>query len=75
MFTRDVNAFCEFYLMYQLKEVFSSLEMNIMTEALKFMSEDQFDIRKGPNLKMQLNIHFKGPYFAVMINSFGISIC
>ena len=67
--------FCKFYFMYKLKEAFTTLKMNIMTEALKFMSEDQFDNRKGLNLKMQLNIHFKGPYFAKLMNSFGIYIC
>ena len=46
--------------MYQLKEVFFSLEMNSITDSLKLMSEDQFDVRKGPNLKIQLNMHFKG---------------
>ena len=45
--------FCKFYLMYELREVFTALKMNVMTEALKLMSEDQFDVRKGPNLKMQ----------------------
>ena len=33
------------------------------------MSEDQFDVVKGPNLKMQLKPEFKGSYFAEMINS------
>ena len=55
--------FCKFYIMYKLREVFTALKMNIMTEASKVMSEDQFDARKGPNLKMHLNMHFKGPYF------------
>ena len=27
--------------------------------SLKFMSEDQFDVVKGPNLKMQLKHEFK----------------
>ena len=57
--------FCKFYFMYQLREVFTTLKMNIMTEASKLkMSEDQFDVRKSPNLKMQLNMYFKGLYFA-----------
>ena len=47
--------FGKFYFMYKLREVFTTLKMNIMTEASKLMSEDQFDVRKGPNLKM----HFK----------------
>ena len=50
--------------------------MNILTEASKVISDlDKFDVRKGPNLTMQLSMHFKGSYFAEMINSFGISIC
>ena len=61
--------------MYKLGEVFTTLKMIIMAEASKFNFEDQFDVRKGPTLKMQLNMHFKGPYFAEMINSFGIFIC
>ena len=44
--------FCKFYFMYHLKEVFTSLKKNMMTEALKFMSKDQLDVRKGPNLKL-----------------------
>ena len=34
--------FCNLYLMYKLREVFTTLKMNIMTEASKLMSEDQF---------------------------------
>ena len=29
-----------------------ALKMNIITEGSKEMSEDQFDVRKGPNLKI-----------------------
>ena len=50
--------FCKFYFMYKLREVFTVLKMNIMTEASKLMSEDQFDFRKGPNLKMQFKHEF-----------------
>ena len=50
--------FCKFYFMYKLREVFTALKMNIMTEASKLMSEDQFDVRKGPNLKMQFKHAF-----------------
>ena len=32
------------------------------------MSEDQFDVVKGPNLKRQLKPEFKESYFAEMIN-------
>ena len=31
------------------------------------MSEDQFDVVKGPNLKMQLKREFKVSYFAEVI--------
>ena len=47
-------VFSKFYFMYKLREVFTVLKMNITTEASKFISEDQFDVRKCPNLKMQL---------------------
>ena len=67
--------FCNCYFMYKLREVFTTFKMNIMTEASKLMSEDQFYVRRGPNLKMQFKHAFYGPYFAEMINSFGISIC
>ena len=50
--------FCKFYFMYKLRTVFTALKMNIMTEASKLMSEDQFDVRKGPNLKMQFKHAF-----------------
>ena len=50
--------FSKFCLMYKLKEVFTALKMNIMAEASKLMSEDQFDVRKGPKLKMQLKHAF-----------------
>ena len=50
--------FCKFYLMCKLKKVFTGLKLTTMTEALKFMSEDQFDVRKGPNLKMQFKHAF-----------------
>ena len=39
--------------MYRLIEVFTVIKINIMTEDSNLMSEDQFDVRKGPNLKMQ----------------------
>ena len=45
--------FCKFYTMYKLRKVFTEFKMNIMTEALKLMSGDPFDVRRGPNLKMQ----------------------
>ena len=45
--------FCKDYFMYNLKHVFTILKMSITTEASKFMSKEQFDVRKGPNLKMQ----------------------
>ena len=45
--------FCKFYFMYILREVFTVIKMNIMTEALKLMYEDEFDVRKSLNLKMQ----------------------
>ena len=61
--------------MSKLRTVSTALKMNIMIEASKLMSEDQFDFKKGPNLKMQFKHAFKGPYFAEMINSFGIVIC
>ena len=35
-----------FYTLIERK-AFTVLKMNIMTEALKFMSEDQFDIRRA----------------------------
>ena len=50
--------FCKFYFMYELREVFTALKMNIMTEASKLMSEDQFNVRKGQNLKMQFKHAF-----------------
>ena len=50
--------FCKFYFMYKLREVFTALKMNIMTEASNLMSKDHFDVRKGPNLKMQLRHAF-----------------
>ena len=58
MFSRDENAVLEFHFMYKLREVFTALKMNIMTEASKLMSEDQFDVRKGPKLKMQFKHAF-----------------
>ena len=43
---------CEYLqiLFYVLREVFTVLIMNVMTEAVKVMSQDQFDVSKGPNL-------------------------
>ena len=45
--------FCKIYFMYNLREVFTVLKMSITTETSKCMSNEQFDVRKGPNLKMQ----------------------
>ena len=45
--------FCIFFTMYTLRKVFTAFKTNIMTEALKLMSGDPFDVRRGPNLKMQ----------------------
>ena len=36
-----------------LMGVYAVVKMNITTETSFFMSEDQFDVRKGPNSKMQ----------------------
>ena len=88
--------------MCTLREVFTKFKMKIPSKASTFMSEDRFDVRKGPNLKMQvskfpslfsfsgyitynnmrciiysknlLHMHLKGPYFAEMINQYGICI-
>ena len=44
--------FYKFYFMFKLREFFTTLNMNNTTEASKLMSDDQYDVRKGPNLKM-----------------------
>ena len=44
--------------MYYLREVFPVLKMIITTEAWKSMSEDQIDVEKDPNLKMQFKRAF-----------------
>ena len=46
--------FCNFYVIYKLREVFTAIKMSIITEASKLMFEDRFDVKKGQNLKMQL---------------------
>ena len=43
----------ESYCMYKLIEAFTVFKMNSTIEALMFMSQDQFDVRSGPNLKLQ----------------------
>ena len=55
--------FWKFYFMYNLGEAFIVLKMSIMTEASKVMSKEQFDVRKGPNLKMQFKRAFLRPVF------------
>ena len=50
--------FSNFYFMYKLREVFTTFKMNITTETSTLMSEDQFDVRKGPNLKLQFKHAF-----------------
>ena len=67
--------FCIFYFMYKLRDVFTTLKMNSMTEASKLMPEDQFYVRRVQNLKMYLNMHVKSPFYAILINSFGNVIC
>ena len=49
--------------MYKLKEVFTVLKINFITEVSKFLSEDQFDVRKGPDLKMQFKHAVQMPVF------------
>ena len=48
----------KFYYMYKLREVFTALKINIMKEASKLLSEDQFNVRKGLYLKMQFDYAF-----------------
>ena len=55
--------FCKFYCIYKLKWFFIVLKTNSTTKASKFMSEDQFDVWKGPNLKMQFKRAFQMPKF------------
>ena len=50
--------FCKFYFIYELREVFTAFKMNIMTEASNLMSKDQFDVRKGPDVKVQFKHAF-----------------
>ena len=44
--------------MFNFERGLSVLKMIIMTEAKKIMAEDQFDVGKGPNLKMQFKHAF-----------------
>ena len=46
--------FCNFHFMYKLREVLTVLKIIIMTETSKLMSEVQFDVRKGANLKFAI---------------------
>ena len=55
--------FCKFYFIQNIREVVNVLKMSITTEASKFMSKEQFAVRKGPNLKMQFKFAFLGPVF------------
>ena len=75
MLSQDVSDLSKLYFIYtcKLREVFAVFKINITIEASKFMSKDQFDVRKGPNLKLQLNMHFRCPYFAEMLNPEGSS--
>ena len=58
MFSQDANAFLQFLFYVYITRGLTTLKMNIMTEASKLMSEDQFYIRRGPNLKMQFKHAF-----------------
>ena len=46
-FLRVLMMFCKFYFMYELREGFTILKMNITTKASKFMSEISCDVRKS----------------------------
>ena len=50
--------FWKLYFLYILGEVFTVLKMSITTEASKFMSKEQFDVRNGPNLKVTFKRSF-----------------
>ena len=45
---------CKLYFMYKSREVYTTFEINITTEASKLMSESQFDVKKGSNLKIAI---------------------
>ena len=50
--------FNKIYFMYNLREVCTVFKMNITIEASKFMSDNQFNVRKGPHLKFQFKRAF-----------------
>ena len=41
--------FCNFYVIYKLREVFTANKISIITEASKLMFEDRFDGSKFEN--------------------------
>ena len=46
------------FIVSKLREVFTALKLNIKIKASNLMSGDQFDVRKGPNLKTQFQHAF-----------------
>ena len=74
-FTCIVNArlllkeviICIFYFILKCKNVSKALKMNITIKAGKLMSTDQFDSRRGQNLKTQFRNALLRPKFAQMI--------
>ena len=45
---------CKFYFIFECRQVFKTLKLNITTKAWKLKSTDQCDSWRGQNLKMQL---------------------
>ena len=68
MFSQDVYTGLQMLFYVCTERRFYRPQNDYHDKASKFMSEDQFEVRKGPKLKMQFNCAFKSPYFTEMIN-------
>ena len=69
-FSRNRNNIFAFCILWLNAEIYSKLWKWISwRKARKLKSTDQFDSRRGKNLKCKFEVHFKGPKFAQVINS------
>ena len=53
-----------YFFMTKYRKVFRALQINMKMKTVNLKSIDQFESRRGQNLKMKFQGHFKGSHFA-----------
>ena len=75
MFSQDVNEYMKILFYVYTERGLHCPKNKYHDKSFKICPRSSLKSGKAQILKCNLYVHFKGPYFAEMINPYGISIC